>query len=166
MECPKCGTQYSAGMETCPICRAPLPNPEMELEPVFLLRFEDQRELAMAREILNRANIPSLWREVNGGRYVRALCGDHHDGTDLYVDRRYTHRALRLLRQFDHETEEPFDEGALNDAIDEYMAENPEEMEPSDDEAASPEGYRMVWIFLAIFAALALVPLIRSLFYG
>lgn len=47
-------------------------------------------------------------------------------------------RALRLLRQFDHEMEEPFDEGALNDAIDEYMAENPEEMEPSDDEAASP----------------------------
>lgn len=175
MWCPKCRSEYREGINVCPVCQVHLvetlpaeaDEPELPREPELLMVFSDQTELAMAQEVLERSGIPYLLKELGSGEYLRIVTGANMFGTGLYVDRHYTHRALRLLRQFDHAADEPFPEEDLEAAVDAFSLENPEEAAAhADDRPASPEGYRMVWIFLAIFAALALIPLIRSLFYG
>lgn len=147
MWCPHCDREYPDATEVCPVCGELLQGP-----PVLLMGFTEERALAEATELLSEAGIPYL-------------CREEEQEIGLYVPEGYTHRALRLLRQFDRDAQAPFDEEQLNAAIAAYREENPEEFEkPGDDEIASPEGYRMVWFFVVIFVVLALIPLIRSLF--
>lgn len=170
MWCPNCRSDVEPEGERCPACGAELEAPQTmrpgpaAMEPEFLMLFQDRGELEQAVEILERAGVPHLCREPESGAYLRLVSGSSFFGTELYVDRRFTHRALRLLRQFDHAAEEPFEEEALEAAMDEYAAEYGDPLqEEVPDSPASPEGYRMLWVFLAIFGVLALIPLLRSL---
>lgn len=175
MWCPRCKSEYRDGIEVCPVCQVALtedepldeasaeggPSPLAAMDPEFLMTFQDQKELGMAKEILTRAEIPFLCREPGSGEYLRIVTGANFYGTELYVEKGFTHRALRLLQQFDHEAGEPFADEALDEAIEAYEAENPGEAEPENDGApASPEGYRMVWAFLAIFGILAVLAIL------
>ena len=109
----------------------------------------------LALGILEDAGVPYLLKEPGSGEYLRLVTGENMFGTDLYVPPHFTHRALRLLHRFDHAADEPFDEGTLEAAVDAY--EQDYGPEPQDDGPVTPEGYRMVFVFLAIFAVLAVV---------
>ena len=157
MNCPNCGTEYEGGC--CPLCGGL--DEDNAVRPAFLMSFSDQLELEMACEILERAGIPYFCREPGSGEYLRLVTGENMFGTDLYVDMRCTHRAMRLLRRFDRAADLPFDEADLDAAIEHYA--ETYGAEPETGEPASPEGYRMVWVFLAIFGVLAVLSLIAVL---
>lgn len=156
MWCPNCKREYSGGETVCADCGVPLVEmlvsvrpPEPELE--FLLYIADRAELEEAMDLLEEAEIPFQCRSRGGSGYRRMTRGQ--GGGALYVDSRYTHRALRLLRRFDEDYRQPFGDEELDAAIADYEADfgaaSPEEAEP-----APTEGYRMVFVFLGLFAAL------------
>ena len=109
-----------------------------------------------------------MTREPGGGEVLRITTGSNMMGTEVYVDPRHLRPALQLLRQAvgDKETAGDFDEDALNEAIEEFEAEYPDETQEKDD-PETPEGYRIALIFLAVFGGAALlailIPLLRSL---
>lgn len=150
MKCPHCQATLDDGFTgRCPACGRAVE------EPVYLMSFGDRMELDLALGILEEAGVPYLLKEPGSGEYLRLVTGENMFGTDLYVPPHFTHRALRLLRRFDHAADEPFDEGTLEAAVDAY--EQDYGPEPQDDGPVTPEGYRMVFVFLAIFAVLAVV---------
>ena len=153
MECPYCHAPLAADFSgPCPRCGRRMK------EPVLLLSFQDRMELEMALGILEDAGVPYLCKEPGSGEYLRLVTGENMFGTDLYVPANFTHRALRLLRPFDRAADEPFDPADLEAAVDEYDADYGPE--PQDDGPVSPEGYRMVFWFLGIFAVLAVLALV------
>lgn len=174
MWCPKCKSEYREGITECPACKVPLAETletaetEQQREPVLLMAFQDREELALAMGLLDAAGIPYLTREPGGGEVLRITTGSNMMGTEVYVDPRHLRPALQLLRQAvgDEETAGDFDEDALNEAIDEFEAEYPDETREKD-APETPEGYRIALIFLAVFGGAALlailIPLLRSL---
>lgn len=168
MWCPRCKSEYRRSVEICPICGTPLLDVPAEetpewtaMEPEFLMHFEDPLELGQALEILRRADVPYLCKETGWGSSSHITGGKRPGGTDLYVDRRYTHRALRHLRQFDDDAQAAFTDEELDAAIDDYMTVyEPDVEEENPDKPVSPEGYRMVFVFLGIFILLVLAALI------
>lgn len=176
MWCPKCKSEFREGITECPTCKVPLvetlEEAEVEAEqpkPVLLVSFQDREELGLATGLLDSAGIPYLLREPGSGEVLRVVTGANMMGTEIYVDPRHLGPARYVLRQMEGEDDEPagdFDEDALNEAIDEFAAEYPEETEEKSD-PANPEGYRIALIFLAIFGGAALLailfPLLRSL---
>lgn len=177
MWCPKCKSEYREGIDECPVCKVPLteslePAPDGTdtgpQEPVLLMAFQDREELGLAAGLLDAAGIPYLTREPGGGEIMRITTGSNLTGTELYVDPRHLRPALHLLRQIQGDEEEAgdFDEAALNAAIDEFTAEYPDETQEKND-PATPEGYRIALIFLAIFGVsvllAVLIPVLRSL---
>ncbi len=172
MWCPKCKSEYREGFTECPVCQVPLvetlePAADESLEPVFLMRVQDPRELSQAQALLDRAGIPYFLREPGGGELLRITTGANLYGSELYVSPRDLRAAMHLLRAFDPDEAAPFDEDELNRAVEEFTSEYPGESETEESGPATPEGYRIALIFLAIFGSLAalaiLIPLLRSL---
>ncbi len=170
MWCPKCESEYREGFTECPVCHVPLLETletDETAEPVFLLRVQDQKELSQAKALLDGAGIPYFLKEPGGGEFLRIATGANFLGSELYVDPHDLRAAMRLLRAFDQDDAAPFDEDELNRAVEDFTAEFPDEAEPDESEPATPEGYRIALIFLAIFGSLAalaiLIPLLRSL---
>jgi len=168
MWCPKCKSEYREGFTACPVCQVPLVETletaaDETPKPVFLMRVQDPRELSQAQALLDGAGIPYFLREPGGGELLRITTGANLYGSELYVDPGDLRAALHLLRAFDPDGAAPFDEEELNRVVEEF--EVPAETEES--EPATPEGYRIALIFLAIFGSLAalaiLIPLLRSL---
>lgn len=168
MWCPRCKSEYRRSVEICPNCGTPLldvpaeETPEWSaMEPEFLMHFEDPLELGQALEILRRADVPHLCRDRRWISSERIPCIRESDDVDLYVDRRYTHRALRLLRQFDQDAQAAFSDEELDAAIDDFMTVyEPEVEEENPDKPVSPEGYRLLFVLLGIFLIFVIAVLI------
>lgn len=119
----------------------------------------DGEDLEPAMDLLEENGIPyEIRSRVSSG--ARRLTGSS-GGAEIYVDRRYTHRALRLLRRFDPDAQVPFSDEELETAMEDYYTDygvDAEEEDPA--EPVSPEGYRMVFVFLGIFALAAVAALV------
>lgn len=119
----------------------------------------DGEDLELAMDLLEEHGIPyEIRSRVSSG--ARRLTGSS-GGAEIYVDRRYTHRALRLLRRFDPDAQAPFSDEELETAMEDYYTDygvDAEEEDPA--EPVSPEGYRMVFVFLGIFALAAVAALV------
>lgn len=153
MWCPNCEKDFEGEEASCPVCGGPLQS-EGEPETEFLMYLVDRQQLEEAEALLMQARIPHLWREKPEDEED----DEEGDGPALYVDRRYTHRAMRLLRPLDQRP--VFSEAELEAAMDAY---GDEEVEDGDDTPTSPEGYRTLWVFLAIFLLVVLISLIPPL---
>ena len=168
MWCPRCKSEYRRSVEICPICGTPLLDVPAEetpewtaMEPEFLMHFENPLELGQALEILRRSDVPYLCKETGWGSSSHITGGKRPDGTDLYVDRRYTHRARRLLRQFDPDAQTPFSDEELETAMEDFYTDYAPELEQEDPaEPVSPEGYRILFILLGIFLLFVIAVLI------
>ncbi|MCI8525078.1 MAG: zinc ribbon domain-containing protein [Oscillospiraceae bacterium] len=163
MWCPNCQEEYGAGTVICPFCGATLkdapPETAVKMEPEFLMYLVDRAQLEQAEALLMQARIPHQWQDARD----EAGQETEEDGAALYVDRRYTHRAMRLLRPLDQRA--AFSEAELEAAMDAYGPVETEN-ETGGEAPVSPEGYRMVWVFLAVFGLillLGLIPLIARL---
>ena len=65
--------------------------------------------------------------------------------------------------RYDRDLQQPFDDDELETAIADYVADYGDEAEPEEpDRPVSPEGYRMVFVFLAVFGALALLAVLAA----
>lgn len=168
MWCPNCGREAPEGRTDCPECGSPLVEmvvafrppkaPQRAVpaaEPEFLLYLPDRRDLELAMDLLEENGIPYEIRPGSGGGYRRVTGGA--GGGEIYVHPHFTHRALRLLRRFDEDAQAPFSDEELETAMDDFYTDYEPELEPEDPpEPVSPEGYRMVFVFLGIFALLVL----------
>ena len=158
MWCPRCRQEFARRVRLCPLCGMalldvpPEDGTERPMEAEFLLHFDDPLALEQALEILRRAGVPHLYHDRRWASSSRIASVREGEGLDLYVDRRYTHRARRLLRQFDRADRTPFDDEELEAAMADYYADyGPEAEEEDPAEPVSPEGYRMLFILLGIF---------------
>lgn len=178
MWCPRCGQEFDRETAVCPGCGVPLvemlvsvrpPKPRRTDRPdgprmEFLLFFGSRDDLEEALSLLDAAGIPWECRE-QGGSGARRLTRSR-GGAALYVDSRFTHRAMRLLRRYDEDFQTPFTDEELDAAIADYECDYGCEAEPEEpDEPVSPEGYRMVFVFLAVFGALAVLAAAAALLH-
>ena len=168
MWCPRCKQEFPRRVRLCPLCGMALldvppedgPGPAAE-DAEFLLHFDDPLALEQALEILRRAGVPHLYFDRRWASSSRIASIRKAEGLDLYVARRYTHRARRLLRQFDPDAQTPFDDEELEAAMEDYYAgygSEAEEEEPA--EPVSPEGYRTLFVLLGLLALFVLTVLI------
>lgn len=160
--CPKCGSEYREGIETCPECGVPLegtpPAREPERlpllsEPVLLLTCTNERQLGTARDILEQAGIPCLSRDPGSGEYLRIVFGASMFGTELYVGRSDAARARAALAGLEDE-DPPCGENELEEAA------RASASRPNEDPTEENDSYRaLLWLLAAIaaFAALALL---------
>ena len=162
MWCPKCCREFPDAA-SCPDCGTPLVEmlvsvrpPRTQPQMTFLMFFADREALEDALDVLDAAGFPWECRDQGGSGFRRVTRSS--GGTELYVDSRYSHRALRLLRQYDEDLQTPFSDEELDAAIADYECDYGAEAEPAEPaEPVSPEGYRMVFVFLAIFGVLAVL---------
>ena len=160
MWCPNCRREVPEDCTACPDCGAApvamvvafrppreIRRPARGERMAFLMDLPDPEDRELAMDLLEESGIPYEIRPDGG--------------TELYVNQRYTHRALRLLRRFDADAQAPFSDEELDAAMENFYADyGPEAEEEDPAEPVSPEGYRMVFWFLGIFALLVLAAVI------
>lgn len=164
MWCPKCGEVHGPAAERCPVCGGRLQKDAAlpELEPEFVMYLVDRQELEKAEQLLAQFQIPRRWEQD--------ASEDGAGGAELYVDRRFTHRARRLLRPIHHSEGEEMDEQALTEAMERYTAaygsadaDDWEDWMAWDDESA-PEGYRTALFFYIAFGAVLVLAALMGWF--
>jgi len=147
--CVNCGREYPDEEPCCPGCGV-----RPDFEPALLANIADETELGMAAELLEQAGIPYYAKKRENGEYLQIVLGRTMFGTELYVDRRELERAKDVIGVLGGE--EPFDEAALEQAVENCPAQP--------DEPPARGNYRMFIWFLAVFGLfILLVLLLRAL---
>ena len=171
--CPIWESEFREGFKKCPQCdveltdtKAPIAEEAessdvigVDSERVMIMSFGDQKELEMACELLNRAEIPFEIKDPGTGSYLKLVFGTTCFGTELYTTKKHARRAMALLRFFDKDTEkEEYSDDAINDAYEEFMDQTPnasaEKTEQDTDKSGN--GAKTLGIFFGLFVGLLL----------
>ena len=156
--CPNCGAEYPDGASVCPKCGV-----KPGFDPALLVSVADGTDAEMAGELLRRAGIPYYEKLREGGEYAKIVLGRSNAfSTGIYVDRADVPRAMETIGFLG--SREPFDEQALEDAVEQYEP-TPEDRAEQEEQTRRDRGsYRTFLLFLALFGVfIALALALRAL---